>query len=57
MGGITGRRILRVIGSLETAIDNLGADGARHFFVPNLPNAGVVPASLALGPATAGAIS
>ncbi|MFO0690048.1 MAG: SGNH/GDSL hydrolase family protein [Myxococcota bacterium] len=47
----------RVIGNLETAIDNLAADGARHFLVPNLPNAGLPPASLALGPVTAATFS
>lgn len=46
----------RVIGNLETAINSPAADGARHFLVPNLPNAGLVSAFLALGPVAAGAI-
>lgn len=33
----------RVIGNIEQAIGNLAADGARHFFVPNMPNLGLIP--------------
>ena len=43
----------RVIGNVETAIVNLAADGAKHFFVPNMPNLGLTPAALAQGSANA----
>ncbi len=43
----------RVIGNVETAIMNLAADGAQHFFVPNMPNLGLTPAALAQGSAAA----
>ncbi len=39
----------RVIGNIETAIGNLAANGAQHFFVPNLPNLGLSPRALAAG--------
>lgn len=39
----------RVIGNVQTAIGSLAADGARHFFVPNLPNLGLTPNVLAAG--------
>lgn len=47
----------RVIGNIETAIGNLAQDGARHFFVPNLPNLGLAPYSLAFGPTAAATAS
>lgn len=47
----------RVIGNVETAIGNLAQDGARHFFVPNLPNLGLAPYAMAAGPTAAAAVS
>lgn len=52
-----GTQWARVIGNIETAIANLAADGATHFFVPNVPNLGLTPRALAAGSAAAGAAS
>lgn len=41
----------RVIGNVQTAIANLAADGATHFFVPNMPNLGLTPRAALAGQA------
>lgn len=52
-----GTQWTRVIGNIETAIGNLAADGATHFFVPNVPNLGLTPGALAISPGAAAAAS
>jgi phospholipase/lecithinase/hemolysin len=47
----------RVIGNIEQSIANLAADGARHFFVPNMPNLGLIPLVTGTGAANAAGAS
>lgn len=42
--------------NLIGAIDALGQAGGRYFLVPNMPNLGVLPRVLALGPVTAATV-
>ncbi|CAN5904598.1 SGNH/GDSL hydrolase family protein [soil metagenome] len=53
LGNLDGQQWGRVIGNVATAIGNLAADGAQHFFVPNMPNLGLTPAAQAQGQAKA----
>lgn len=53
IGNAGGQQWGRVIGNITTAIGNLAADGAQHFFVPNMPNLGLTPYAIANGAAAA----